>query len=459
AVDNFDYCPETIHGRDSLHIVTQIIIQNPTNYIHQQPPSSTPIHIKSINDKAELINRPRQRNYNSVSPPQHSTISPIHNNSVQTTTTIHQYHQYEKFIDLSTQNCLFGYRVVQYYSYEQKQLTPLLCGFFSSYLIHKKQEKHKITYCSPINESPTSREAALAILKTTKSQLIDSGLQKQAIIIMDEGMYQAVIKVKDQQPKEFQDVFILAGDFHALKTYMIMVWKVLAGSGIHELLGNIYQGATLRSILEVTNFNKSLRATKLLYTALSILCIENFITSTSALSSSQSIPSTFDQLPSYYATDEKKKQWFTSLLEIIHRSNLQEKYHEYSTTTSSTNIHFKFWYYILNQLFQPCIELLVAVRTQNFNARNAAWSKMVPMFFANNRFRYAKLGARNLADLQTMSDDLLQHLTRSFAVQRSDRAFSSIPVDQALECSINRLGQNSDSNSQKILDLHKHPSL
>ncbi|CAF1510984.1 unnamed protein product, partial [Didymodactylos carnosus] len=74
AVDNFDYCPETIHGRDSLHIVTQIIIQNPTNYIHQQPPSSTPVHIKSTNDKAELINRPRQRNYNSVSPPQHSTL-------------------------------------------------------------------------------------------------------------------------------------------------------------------------------------------------------------------------------------------------------------------------------------------------------------------------------------------------------------------------------------------------
>ncbi|CAF1132099.1 unnamed protein product [Didymodactylos carnosus] len=79
-------------------------------------------------------------------------------------------------------------------------------------------------------------------------------------------------------------------------------------------------------------------------------------------------------------------------------------------------------------------------------ARNSSWSR----FFAHNRRKYAKLGARNLADLQRMPQQLSRRLEKSFVVKRTDRPFSSIPVDQALESSINRLGKGRNGVSEKF---------
>ncbi|CAF1522396.1 unnamed protein product, partial [Didymodactylos carnosus] len=107
-------------------------------------------------------------------------------------------------------------------------------------------------------------------------------------------------------------------------------------------------------------------------------------------------------------------------------------------------------YWVMRVLLEPCVNLLIAVRSGNYKARNASWSRMVPLFFAHNRRKYAKLGARNLADLQTMPQQLSHHLEKSFVVKRTDRPFSSIPVDQALECSINRLGKGRNGVSGKF---------
>jgi hypothetical protein len=48
----------------------------------------------------------------------------------------------------------------------------------------------------------------------------------------------------------FEKVFIYAGDFHLMKNTMIMIWGVLDGSGVEEIIGLIYKGASLRSVLK-----------------------------------------------------------------------------------------------------------------------------------------------------------------------------------------------------------------
>lgn len=48
----------------------------------------------------------------------------------------------------------------------------------------------------------------------------------------------------------FKKVFIYAGDFHLMKNTMIMIWGVLDGSGVEEIIGLIYKGASLRSVLK-----------------------------------------------------------------------------------------------------------------------------------------------------------------------------------------------------------------
>ncbi|CAF1553809.1 unnamed protein product, partial [Didymodactylos carnosus] len=86
-------------------------------------------------------------------------------------------------------------------------------------------------------------------------------------------------EVKQTNPFDFRGITIYAGDFHVMKNYMIVVWDVLDGSGIEDILGYFYKGASLRSIFVVHHFNKSLRCCKLLYTALSMLLIQSFLKS------------------------------------------------------------------------------------------------------------------------------------------------------------------------------------
>jgi hypothetical protein len=56
--------------------------------------------------------------------------------------------------------------------------------------------------------------------------------------------------VKHHQPDMFKNVFVYVGDFHLMKNMMVVMWGVLQGSGIEDILENIYKGATLRSIFE-----------------------------------------------------------------------------------------------------------------------------------------------------------------------------------------------------------------
>ena len=56
-----------------------------------------------------------------------------------------------------------------------------------------------------------------------------------------------------------------------MKCAMVVIWGALEELGIDYIMGLLYKGATHRAVLSVIHFNKSLRATRLQYTALLIL--------------------------------------------------------------------------------------------------------------------------------------------------------------------------------------------
>jgi hypothetical protein len=58
------------------------------------------------------------------------------------------------------------------------------------------------------------------------------------------------VQVKRRRPDCFRHVTIYAGDFHLMKNTMIVIWDVLEGSGVEEVLGLIYKGASLRAVFK-----------------------------------------------------------------------------------------------------------------------------------------------------------------------------------------------------------------
>ncbi|CAF1012305.1 unnamed protein product [Didymodactylos carnosus] len=343
---------------------------------------------------------------------------------------------------------LFAYALLKYYCSSRNREMPLLTGFFATHLKATPRPPHIISFCPPINEDPSSRACAKICLEMTKCSILDNQIQKETVNIADEKIYSNCIKIKDNYNGKdpFSNLFVMPGDFHIMKNYMILIWLVLDGIGIDDLFGHIYHGATLRSILNVSRFNKSFRCVKLLYTSLYILLIEQFYISLT-LSSDPPTMHALKQIQSILSqppnptVEGSKLSWFDYLVMTLNSLNVMELFKKWCADYSAKSITFRFWTFILFNLLEPIIKLYLSIRTVNFDSRNAAISLIVPMFFGQKRRNYAPLGARHIADLQRASSYLLNNLSTSFAVQRTSRPFSSIALDQTIECTINRYGK------------------
>ncbi|CAF1144041.1 unnamed protein product, partial [Didymodactylos carnosus] len=77
----------------------------------------------------------------------------------------------------------------------------------------------------------------------------------------------------------------------------------------------------------------------------------------------------------------------------------------------------------------------------NSDARNAAFNNIAPIFLATNHQNYVCLSAQHLLDLHTCAKSLFQILSKCFAVRRATRPFSTIGMDQTIECTINKMGK------------------
>jgi hypothetical protein len=172
----------------------------------------------------------------------------------------------------------------------------------------------------------------------------------------------------------------------------------------------------------VHHFNKSLRCCKLLYTALMRLLLEAFFAAdTNHFDDIQSI---LQELPNEFSKCNVKQHWFSGLVDEIQRSGFSDGFRTWCVESAKKNPRFKLWSFVIFSLLEPLIELYMAIRTCNFAARNAALSRIAPLFFSTNHRNYARLCAQHLVDLKAGTPYLLDRLSRAFAVNRSNRPFS-----------------------------------
>ena len=246
--------------------------------------------------------------------------------------------------------------------------------------------------------------------------------------------------MKDEKSLDFENVFLYPGDFHMMKCSMVVIWNTLEESGIDTLIGCLYKGATLRAILSVAHFNKSLRAIKLLYTALLILLYNEYI-KTFSTTMTDELDEVMKLRPVDLTNVEKNREWYTLVLDYLSKSQWKMDFDAWIKENCEACVKFRFWIFVIFDLIDPLMKLYTSLRTGNFNARNAAVCELAELYFATNHRQYARLTARHLSDLRVCSQALWNHLAKSFAVVRSDRNFSSIALDQTIEVTINKTGK------------------
>ncbi|CAM4964899.1 unnamed protein product [Rotaria socialis] len=459
VADNFDLNRETLHGERSYHFLNRILVQTYENNFKRPMVQLVDNH-NQLSSATLSIDGPTTTNFDAS-----DEVSSVNfQQSIDQSTSTHCedessinkiraadealrdhsmtfYHDFEPFIDNTLNPHLFAYGCIKaYYNRLGINNLPLYSGFMATYLPHAIRPRHKVTFMAPINQDPNKSETAKECMVQMKKMLIDSGLQNNTVLVVDERIFRLCMEVKDEEWLNFQNIFLYPGDFHMMKCGMTVIWGLLEESGIDILIGELYKGATHRAVLSVAHFNKSLRAIKLIFTALHILLHNEFV---------QSLPTTlidqFEQcmnkMPSNFTNVDDNQQWYAYVLDFLSNAKLKNVFDRWIDESCEKNLKFRFWTFVLLDLITPLIKLYTALRTSNFSARNAAVCDLAELFFSTNHRQYARLTARHLSDLRVCSQQYFDYLSKSFAVSRSNRNFSTIALDQTIEVTINKMGK------------------
>ncbi|CAF1602509.1 unnamed protein product, partial [Didymodactylos carnosus] len=111
----------------------------------------------------------------------------------------------------------------------------LLSGFIFLYLTHQQRPPSIFFYGNPIDMPATASSAPLTILSLTKSEFIESGYQKKAVVVVDENIYASLLKEKERDclsnsPQQFKDILLWPGDCHFVKHLFIIIGEFISGS-------------------------------------------------------------------------------------------------------------------------------------------------------------------------------------------------------------------------------------
>ena len=94
---------------------------------------------------------------------------------------------------------------------------------------------------------------------------------------------------------------------------------------------------------------------------------------------------------------------------------------------------FQFWYLVLDMEL-TIFTLIRSFREGDFNLYRKALSELVPYFFANNNFNYARWIPIHLQDMMSLDQqhpDVAREFHKgNFAIHKSRREFSALAIDQ-----------------------------
>ncbi len=196
VADNFDMNIGTLRGENSIHILNRIIIQTPVNdELNLDLRECLNDLCASVVAALEDSNLVLLVNSNTTN----STITPTSNTPSSPSFYVH-------FENNSYRDMLSAYALMKrvfdtnniFEKFIDNQIeinVPLLSGFFSIYLPNVHRPLSKITFLPPINENPSYLSTSESCLRLTKASLIDSGFEREAVVVVDEKIYSNCMKV------------------------------------------------------------------------------------------------------------------------------------------------------------------------------------------------------------------------------------------------------------------------
>lgn len=302
--------------------------------------------------------------------------------------------------------------------------------------------KTEIAYLPLWDSSPTELSTVYTVMQSLQDITRHLG-QLNAVVTFDQAVYRLAKEIQWKRPEQFSDMVVRMGGFHIVLNYLGTIGKMIGDAGINELLvdANMYSEATVGAILKGKNYNRSIRAHKLLREALGICEWREYINSGDI--DENSTKALYEQaaIVSRNCSDQSNhlKESYDQMVNQVYAE--WGKFTEFRKKLEERSHLAKFWLNYMNAV-DLLLTFIRAERLRDWKLHLECVKEMAKYFHGYDRPNYSRWLSVYIADMTNLQNDApevhKEFLDGNFSVQHSCRAFSSVWTDMALEQSVNR---------------------
>ena len=306
-----------------------------------------------------------------------------------------------------------------------------------------------VGYMPPIHDTPTKYDVILEILSSAEKCRNELDLE-YIFLEADQAVYHKVLDVKFQLPEQFKNVIVRMGGFHLIMCLMRSVYSRFRGFGLVELLaevGDLGGPGTIESSLKGSDVKFGIRLYKLLFEAFYRIKLKMLekrcLTSESRESiklrelvectdiSNDIIDPSSDYVMPHYSAGLKYLSTQPTLTKIL---NIR------------TGGDMAFWIDSFLEMVHLLLNVIHFQRCGNWDGLLETMFDFLPYCFGLNRNKYARNLSYFYLDMLKLPEifpEAYAYLQQGgFSGSLSGKSHSNIPMDQMIECTINRFSKS-----------------
>ena len=338
-------------------------------------------------------------------------------------------------------------REVNSTSYTEMFLPGLKCKLYlddSS----SRREKSNMVYLDVLSKHADNIETVKEVIDRIYDLLCINKGYRNVVIAGDAKTYQHLISLKFEYGNDLDWLVPFIGDWHCLKNYQEVLNKVYWDAGLKNFAQELHHGLTLTSLESCSNFRRNHDFLMQVWEALYRYQIDIFLQHKQGTGLQVDVDSIVSHIKRCVSQlkDSKKAKYknvtdFLAMQEELQQSigGLQSEFFEFVESKCNESATFKLWSNFLSRDMMSYIALWIAIRSGNWNLRNASLKTMLPNFVVCDRQNYGKILPRHFSHLFSMPQEILDCFkSGGFVTSIKGIPFANVALDEAHEMTINK---------------------
>ena len=238
-----------------------------------------------------------------------------------------------------------------------------------------------IHYLPVIEASPTDLSTVNHILSDAVTHA-DRLECDSVMVVFDQAIYSKVQQIRWANKAIEQRLVPRLGEFHTVMCFLSAIGKRFKLAGLEDVLieSNVVAPGSMNGVLSGHMYNRSIRAHKILFEALSRMQFTQFLSNLDDDAKARHDAQISELIRCYHNAEEVNTDSI---------SDLQKLFAEYVEQQCKSNPLFAYWTSYLNMI-TILLAFIRATRTSNWALHLASLRMMLPWMFAYDRTNYAR---------------------------------------------------------------------